>query len=364
MTSSEPDVAEGHIRSLVAVMAADGKIDDAEVQLLSQIATRMGVRIRELDLSIPTVVVPPTAEQRRALLADMKRVAMADGVIDKSEREILELLENAFDALDRSGSTGAGPVRPARPTTTRSIPSSPRRQRSIFVRLGIAIGTVALLVAFALTARYSGGDEGAVATTASSTAELAGAPSTPTTQPTMTPAPTSAPTPTPTPRPTATPTATPRPTATPAFTLPRLDLPTPSADSAVAPTATAEVVAALSFDVGECFDETQNSFGRDSFQRKPCDSPHESELFVVMSHSAPSSVAHPGDDALFDLAGSECLALFSSYVGRSYQTSIYEISMFVPTEDGWDNRNDRTIQCALNHVDGNMLTAPAAGSGR
>ena len=138
------DPQEAHIRTLATMMGADGRIDDAELELLFKIADRMGVRVDELDdLHKPDVVVLPTAQQRRDLLADMIKMARSDGQIDSEEQRLIDLTRQMFDLADKHQSSH--PKSP--PSAGRATPKPKRAIEPAGRRLLVLTVGLALLVA-------------------------------------------------------------------------------------------------------------------------------------------------------------------------------------------------------------------------
>jgi len=113
---SEDGAKKAHINSLFAMMAVDERFEETEVDVIRQIASRMGIRLEDHDMSTlsPQVFIPRTASERSALLADMKRVALADGVIHESEQKMLDMLEVFCNGADRAtGETRSRPTKRA-----------------------------------------------------------------------------------------------------------------------------------------------------------------------------------------------------------------------------------------------------------
>ena len=107
--------------------------------------------------------------------------------------------------------------------------------------------------------------------------------------------------------------------------------------------------------VGECFEEP-SSLEFSDVEKIDCDEPHDNQVF-----------------ALYDLAGSSlpspetmiegCVDRFGSAIGTSYATTIYYASMFGPSEQSWDEIDDREVVCYV-YIPGEKTVGSALGSGR
>ena len=79
-----------HLRNLVAVAFADGKLEDNEMAALAIVMEREGLSSSDLERCINNpkdikFIPPQTSEQRIAYLRDMVLLMMCDGDIDKRE---------------------------------------------------------------------------------------------------------------------------------------------------------------------------------------------------------------------------------------------------------------------------------------
>lgn len=99
-----------------------------------------------------------------------------------------------------------------------------------------------------------------------------------------------------------------------------------------------------------------------ALQRRPCEEPHDAEVFGIVSSPAEEGAPYPGSDALVAYAGESCLGnVFTDYVGVTRDTSQLEHFEIVPQKSAWDDGRRRLV-CA---VDSDApLTASVRGSGR
>ena len=114
--------------------------------------------------------------------------------------------------------------------------------------------------------------------------------------------------------------------------------------------------------VGDCFDlaaEAEQEITQ--VDGKPCTEPHEYEMFHIATWTG--SDEYPSDSDQEQLIIAECFPAFESYVGRSYEESVYYIFWTAPTQGAWDD-GDRIFQCALYEEGNPQLTASVRGSGR
>lgn len=112
---------------------------------------------------------------------------------------------------------------------------------------------------------------------------------------------------------------------------------------------------------GDCIAIPAGSFYVDTVETVSCDEEHDIEIFDVgplditsADYSQWSGIERQAEDA--------CLAAFANYVGVDWEQSIYEISYFTPTREGW-MWGEESYQCALGSRSG-PKTGSAKGSGR
>lgn len=115
--------------------------------------------------------------------------------------------------------------------------------------------------------------------------------------------------------------------------------------------------------VGDCFDNP-GGMGPDGMEiteiaAVPCASLHDNEVYYVSELTDASSVAYPGDDAVFERIGSECFARFEAFVGAPYETSDIDFTVVTPTEASWSD-GDRNYMCAVYDL-GGPVTGSLAG---
>ena len=71
-----------------------------------------------------------------------------------------------------------------------------------------------------------------------------------------------------------------------------------------------------------------------------------------------------GANVIENAAADGCLTRFHPFVGLAYEYSELEIFWLEPTEESWDEIDDREITCMVVALDGTKLTGSMRGSGR
>ena len=90
----------------------------------------------------------------------------------------------------------------------------------------------------------------------------------------------------------------------------------------------------------------------------PCDRVHDMEVFALTTSAAPNGAPYPGETAVFQEVGAQCLAAFAPYVGVPYEQSGLEISLIAARADGW-RRGDRGGACLAFEPDSQLLGSVA-----
>ncbi|MFK4759734.1 hypothetical protein ACI3KS_02245 [Microbacterium sp. ZW T5_45] len=116
-------------------------------------------------------------------------------------------------------------------------------------------------------------------------------------------------------------------------------------------------VGIFSVDVGDCMLETSTGLLQDA-DLVPCDQPHDQEVFYEITLPDGEFSA---DDV--DAAGQECVGdPFTSFVGIGYQESVLEVTTISPTQQTWDEFNDRVVQCVVVDPAGSVSTSLAGAA--
>jgi hypothetical protein len=125
-------------------------------------------------------------------------------------------------------------------------------------------------------------------------------------------------------------------------------------------------VDAYRIQVGDCFNG-QLPTAVDSIDAVPCDQPHDQEAYAVFDleidgQAAGPDVPYPGDDQVQLVAQRDCIVQFTGYVGSAYETSILEVGLLLPTQETWEQIDDREVVCTVHRADGGQLEATAQGT--
>lgn len=112
-------------------------------------------------------------------------------------------------------------------------------------------------------------------------------------------------------------------------------------------------------EVGDCFNEVAGDVVSD-IPTVPCTEAHDYEVYAEFTIDRDK---FPGDDEVFDLADEGCYGPFAGYIGTDFDNSSLDYTYYVPTLDGWNNYDDRSVSCIVFDPAG-QLTGSVAGSGR
>lgn len=91
----------------------------------------------------------------------------------------------------------------------------------------------------------------------------------------------------------------------------------------------------------------------------PCDDPHDEEIFYEFD--LPEG-EFPAADVVEKTVWETCDPQFEAFVGLSEADSTLTYAYFSPTKDGWEQLDDRTIQCVLFSEEGTPLEGSAKGT--
>lgn len=100
-------------------------------------------------------------------------------------------------------------------------------------------------------------------------------------------------------------------------------------------------------EVGECTDFAGYSASDEDVYEVvlvSCSEPHKWEAYA---EETVDDRAFPGDDVLYDLADEFCYQAFGSFVGVSYEESVYEFTSLTPSREGWELNGDRMVTCLI-----------------
>lgn len=112
-------------------------------------------------------------------------------------------------------------------------------------------------------------------------------------------------------------------------------------------------------DVGECFERPEDTDSIADFDTVDCDEAHFGEVFHKFDIPGDD---YPGDEAVGQQAEENCIAAFEEYVGVPFAESIYQIFPITPTEETWNEADDREVICVLTSADQSDLTGSKEGA--
>ena len=113
--------------------------------------------------------------------------------------------------------------------------------------------------------------------------------------------------------------------------------------------------------VGQCFnDPDEYSEFVANLDMVDCTEPHDNEIYHTFDVAGD---VYPSDSDMDFQAESGCIAAFEEFVGRDYWSSSLNIAWLSPSEDSWNQIDDREIVCFLYDMNLAVLTNSAEGTG-
>jgi hypothetical protein len=107
--------------------------------------------------------------------------------------------------------------------------------------------------------------------------------------------------------------------------------------------------------VGDCIDEPEEDATITEVQHRPCTTPHDGEVFAVLTHPAGPDEAYPIVSGFDDYIQENCIPLWEAYTGRTWATDTeLDISFLHPTLTGW-GEGDRGFSCYTTKFGGGQL---------
>lgn len=116
------------------------------------------------------------------------------------------------------------------------------------------------------------------------------------------------------------------------------------------------------FEAGECTNDDLTGTVSE-IETVDCDEVHTAEAFAQFDLEGDD---FPGVDETQTQANEGCFGdRFTDYVGVPYVESIYDGFGIAPSEDSWNDADDRTVICVINSTtDGSELQGSAEGTDR
>ncbi len=118
--------------------------------------------------------------------------------------------------------------------------------------------------------------------------------------------------------------------------------------------------------VGDCYDLPDDSGSAETTEVQtitavPCGDPHEAEAYHEVELEDGD---FPGDDAIQTETANACGPAFDTFVGLAYEDSTLDIYQLFPTEDTWEQLDDRLISCLIYDPSNPEVTGTLAGAAR
>ena len=111
---------------------------------------------------------------------------------------------------------------------------------------------------------------------------------------------------------------------------------------------------------GTCFDDPGVGEEITDVPVIDCEEPHDNEVYETF---AIPDGDYPGDEAVATAADEGCIEAFDDWAGIAYADSRLFASYFAPTQQSWEQLEDREVVCYVYDVDGEPMTGSMEQSG-
>lgn len=108
-----------------------------------------------------------------------------------------------------------------------------------------------------------------------------------------------------------------------------------------------------SVDVGSCVNSSDLSGEITDIPTVDCSDEHDGQVFHTFDLDDGD---FPGQDDVDAQAEDGCISGFEDFVGTSFEDSSLAVKYITPSEDTWNDANDREIICAAFTSDGSTVT--------
>ncbi len=105
--------------------------------------------------------------------------------------------------------------------------------------------------------------------------------------------------------------------------------------------------------VGDCTGPVQTQ-GTTSLEPLPCDQEHNWEVAALLTATGDT---YPGEDALRQLAETDCAKAFTDYVGIAPAYSPFGATFVAPSQARWADPANRQIACLIGNADGGLTSS-------
>lgn len=146
------------------------------------------------------------------------------------------------------------------------------------------------------------------------------------------------------------------------------DTPETTADTEPATTTAADEVSVFDLAVGDCFTAAPTDDDGGALVTTAaivdCDEPHLAEVILIGELPNPAGEPFPGVEARDEAAEQLCQPAFDDYVGVPLAASELGLLWLAPTEETWEDQDDREVTCAVQSLDGEPLVGSVRDSQR
>lgn len=97
-----------------------------------------------------------------------------------------------------------------------------------------------------------------------------------------------------------------------------------------------------------------------SIEGVPCKDPHDAEVYAMFDLA---DGPYPGQSAIDSESDNGCFERFEAFAGIDYAESVLGIYSLQPSEEGWNELDDREVVCSVVNYDGTKLIGSRAGAG-
>ncbi len=101
---------------------------------------------------------------------------------------------------------------------------------------------------------------------------------------------------------------------------------------------------AFTLSVGDCLSEAASEGEVTAVPIVPCSEPHDAEIYHDFQLEG---TEYPGDEEITRLADEGCIGAFEDFVGLPYDASTLEVTYYTPTENSWNEVDDRLVSCLI-----------------
>ncbi|MBO3094558.1 septum formation family protein [Cellulomonas dongxiuzhuiae] len=116
----------------------------------------------------------------------------------------------------------------------------------------------------------------------------------------------------------------------------------------------------FSLQLGDCFDYAALSEATSisSVSTIPCGDPHDAEIYAETTLTEEQfrsdlALTEAADATTPTVAEQFCYDAFAGFVGKAYEESTLDYTLFSPSEEGWAQGDD-VVQCILLHPDADI----------